>query len=1044
MLAKKLSKYESNEKNLELSHTSFDGKKYYVCDDELQTFYEIYLKYNKKNSIVERHIMLYSPVVIDFDIKQSTKKRLIDDEIIDNIYNLFVDEFKKIFVNNPNYLCYFLMRPAPYKYRDCYKDGIHIYFPNIVTTFEFQFKFREHMMPFVEDKLKNINNLNTISDTYDKSVIKSNGMFLLGSTKPNIKPYEIYKIYNNNDQTLTPIETLNILSLRNKCAALTEYINDDIKNEYIIVPNNKTKTNVEHVCHHNICSGNSNDEPLDKLEYLVMLLPEPYYDEYKKWFDIGIILYNSNKNSFDVFDKFSKQSPKYTYDETFNVWNKLNNKTYDLTLGSLIYFLKQENISYDKYKNNTDKDDDDNVCHKYDEDEFEQLLKLLPNDNQEMKYKLCVYVNTNFKKLKNILKKWYNNDILFNEHWNKSKSEKIIINVLKKYMIEYNKLDEYKEIHNKYINKRMDEEQKLNINNCIMDHKQHFDDKSNMEIDKVQNIADRSIVALLKDKYCPIKKCNHDEAYTRLVIIPKTMEMYQECSKCNDYHPQNLIRIDDKYTNVFNVNYGTINNITNITNVNVIPKEGTKLIETDKDAADIVLKHIEKKIIKSNRRYFIKENENIYIEDISPFYDDTKNFLLKEISNLNLCKYLENSNKLKPYSKNTSGAMNIMKLVLVHLNDDKEFVKQLWKSNLEKLCFKNGYYDFKERRFKEYDDETFSPIYIKKVFPERNEEKIKEVYDKILDPIFWDKDQQAYFLNWCARGLAGIPTKEKTWSCSIGLRNCGKGVLYELFKTTFEDYVLSFNPEEMICCRVGCGDIAKKMAWTIPFEFSRLNFSNELKTEDDKGRKLKLDGNIIKSISSGGDEKTARLNYKNEIRFKIQGRMMLMMNELIGVTPYDATETMELFRFKSVFKDEITDDDEEINKSGQFKFIKANPYIKNIINDDIELQNAFIHIIIDHYSEIKYILPNSMKDEKDDINDHEDSVENKLKSIFEFTKNRNDRLSISIVNEKTREIGIPKSALKTTLPKLGVVEVKDNMRFYSKIKLKQIEFIDYE
>lgn len=978
MLAKKLSKYESNEKNLELSHTSFDGKKYYVADDELQTFYEIYLKYNKKNSIVERHIMLYSPVVIDFDIKQTTKKRSIDDTIIDGIYNLFVDEFKKIFVNDTDYLCYFLMRPAPYKYRDCYKDGIHIYFPNIVTTFDFQFKFREHMMPFIEDILKNINNLNTISDTYDKSVIKSNGMFLLGSTKPNVKPYEIYKIYNNDDQTLSPIETLNILSLRNKCAALTEYINDDIKNEYIFVPDNKTKTNVEYVCHHDCSPSNSNDEPLDKLEYLVMLLPEPYYDEYKKWFDIGIILYNSNKNSFDVFDKFSKQSPKYTYDETLNVWNKLNNKTYDLTLGSLIYFLKQENISYDKYKNNTAEEHDDDVCHKYDEDEFEQLLKLLPNDNQEMKYKLCVYVNTNFKKLKNILKKWYNNDILFNEHWNKSKSEKIIINVLKKYIIEYNKLDEYKDIHNKYINKRMDEEQKLNINNCIMDHKQHFDDKSNMEIDKVQNIADRSIVALLKDKYCPIKKCNHDEAYTRLVIIPKTMEMYQECSKCNDYHPQNLIRIDDKYTNVFNVNYGTINNITNITNVNVIPKEGTKLIETDKDAADIVLEAIKDKIIKSKRRYFIKENENIYREDTSPFNDDTKNVILSEIYGLNLCKYQENTNKVKPYSKNTAGAMNIMKPVLVLMKEDNEFIKKLWYSNLYKLCFNNGYYDFKEGQFKEYDNDTYSTIYIKRDFPERNEEKIKEVYDKILDPIFWDKDQQKYFLNWCARGLAGVYT-DKTFSIGLGERNCGKGVLYELFKS-FEDYVGSFNPEEMICCRVGCGDIAKKMAWSIPFEFRRLNFSNELKTVDDRGRNLKLDGNIIKSISSGGDEKTARQNYKNEIQFKIQGRMMLMMNEMVGITPYDATETMELFKFGSVFKDKITEEEEKINKLGKFKFIKANNNIKKEINEDIELQNAFIHIVLDHYSDPKYVLPECMMENMEDIKNNDNNVESKLKA----------------------------------------------------------------
>ena len=55
-------------------------------------------------------------------------------------------------------------------------------------------------------------------------------------------------------------------------------------------------------------------------------------------------------------------------------------------------------------------------------------------------------------------------------------------------------------------------------------------------------------------------------------------------------------------------------------------------------------------------------------------------------------------------------------------------------------------------------------------------------------------------------------------------------------------------------------------------EFRRINISNELKTEDETGKKLKLDGNILKSIASGGDTQTARLNYRDAINFKIQGR----------------------------------------------------------------------------------------------------------------------------------------------------------------------------
>ena len=1039
-----LSKYETTEKIF--SHTSMTGKKYLVKDEQLDDFYNIYLKY-KRCSIIERHIDDCSQITIDMDIQQTKRIGQINDNILDEIYNEFKNNLTNIFYN-PDLTCYMLLRPKPYldKKSKNYKDGIHIYFPYIVTSFDFQYKLREQMMPILGNVLKNIENINTIENTYDKAVIQANGMFLYGSTKPGISPYEIYKIYENDRKS--PIETLGILSLRNK-KELTQYINVDIENQYKIIkpdviyikPANKSANENNENKTSNISTG---DESLDRLEYLVMLLPESYYNEYKKWFDIAAILYNSNNNSFDIFNKFSQQSDKYNEDEIIKLWEKIKMKTYNLTIGSLIYYLKQENIKFEPENKNKQENMSTNYV-KYGEKEFEEILNLLPKDNSQMKCDMCAYINTNNKKLKNTLKKWYNNDIQFNEDWKKYSSKIMIENCIKKFIIENNKLEEYKDIHNNHLNKRMEDEQKINLNNCIMDHRDFLDKKSKLEINKIQNIGDRSIVAYLNDTYCPIKKCDHDDAHTRMVFMNGTMEMYHECGKCNDYFPQNLIKIDPKHINIFNfiisnniTNNTTINNNYKSSSNNISKKDENILIETDKGGADIILKKIKNNVIKSNKRYFIRENENIYVEDYSSFYDDTKNYILKEISNMNLCKFQENIKQIRPYSKNTSGAMNILKMVMINLDEDKEFVKKLWHSNLGKLCFKNGYYDFTETRFKPYDSETFSTIYIKRDFPERNNEKIKEVYDKILDPIFWDKEQQAYFLNWCVKGLAGFPEHNKTFGCSIGNRNSGKGVLFEIFKGACGDYVGSFNPEEMICCRVGCGDIAKKMAWCIPFEFRRLNFSNELKTTDDKGRKLKLDGNIIKSISSGGDEKTARMNYKNEIQFKIQGRMMMMMNEMIGITPHDATQTMVLFRFQSEFKEEITNEEEEINKMGQYKFLKADMNIKSKINKDIGLSNAFIHILLDHYSIESYKLPKSMRDDKMDMNDNEDSIEAKLKNIFEFTNNVDDVIAITKVNDETRSIGILKSSLKTALPRLGVIEKPvNNVRCYAKIKMRQ-------
>ena len=109
-----------------------------------------------------------------------------------------------------------------------------------------------------------------------------------------------------------------------------------------------------------------------------------------------------------------------------------------------------------------------------------------------------------------------------------------------------------------------------------------------------------------------------------------------------------------------------------------------------------------------------------------------------------------------------------------------------------------------------------------------------------------------------------------------------------------------------------------------------MNFSNEIKTEDNKGNKLKLDGACIKKLSGGGDELTARLNYKDQITFKIQGRFMFFANDMIDVSPNDALKTLSVFKFQSEFKDEITDEEKRINELGQYKFCKSDPNIKNI------------------------------------------------------------------------------------------------------------------
>jgi hypothetical protein len=462
------------------------------------------------------------------------------------------------------------------------------------------------------------------------------------------------------------------------------------------------------------------------------------------------------------------------------------------------------------------------------------------------------------------------------------------------------------------------------------------------------------------------------------------------------------------------------------------------LVSNETEAVDYVIKCIGNNLVYSNGRYFIKKfkNANIYEEDKSIGNDTTKKYVLAYITTLNiyLVTYTNEKESIKQLSKRTKGATDILKLFIAKFNSDEEFIKKLWYSNIYKLCFINGYYDFKTMTFKEYDDDTYTTIYVEKNYKsDVNDKYIKKVYDMILKPIFPDEQQLKYFLNWYSRAIAGH-FEDKTWVVGIGGRNSGKSVITDLFKHTFNEYIDTFNAEELCVCK-NMGDIAKRLAWCVGFEYKRIIFSNEVKTENDN-MKNKLDGVVIKSIT-GGDEKTARKLYSNEVKFKLQSKMCLFMNEIIDITPYDATETLNIIEFCNTFKSEITEDDVKFNnESEKCKRLLANPDIKfELLNQDI--QHAFIHILISHYTKDKIKQPEIIEDNKLFYCPEEIKKGCLLNELFEFTHNPKDKITLAEYNNILTKNNINKSSAKIELQKNCVSDCKiQSTRYKRGIKIK--------
>ena len=327
------------------------------------------------------------------------------------------------------------------------------------------------------------------------------------------------------------------------------------------------------------------------------------------------------------------------------------------------------------------------------------------------------------------------------------------------------------------------------------------------------------------------------------------------------------------------------------------------IVDNDKEGADYVNDKIKNDYIICDERIFIR---------IDNLWTENKHSILRQLISIvgNMNIFVEGKDDIICISKTASGCKNI--LHFVNPTHDNQFIVKLWESNRFKLCYQNGYWDFKKKKLMPYDDSTLTTIMIKRPYVESKEEHRKEVWDRIINPIFNHNYQMAQsYLNFNARGLAG-DIEDKRWAVCEGERNCGKGVIVGLLENSFENYVGTTNSENFLF-KAGQSDSAKSLSWLVPFEFKRLCITNEC-SKDTEG-KIRINGNILKKLTSGGDRIEARQNYKDEINFKIQARPIIFCNDLPPISPADAKELVYLYSYPSKFIDK---DDKRIGNNTHF------------------------------------------------------------------------------------------------------------------------------
>lgn len=364
-----------NEKGSKKYNITSMGKpagSYYIPEESYEEFLNIYSKSIKNGlqcHLTEKPSEI-SSILVDFDLKfefdQVSRKYTVGD--IHKIVSFSFSYLKKyIKLNEENAKCYVFEREEPYTKNGYTKDGIHMIFPFIHANADFKHLFRNYLISKLGNTFEEMENLNSIENTIDSTVIDRNNWMLYGSNKINLKPYKLTYIINkegDEEDLITNIdEIIKICSVafNNKYEIkfrksnkeqyeqeLEKYksINKSIKDKKNPI-NNSTKSISGNKT--NYKSKTENQEDIEFAKKLASILSYTRAEDYKSWIEVGWCLHNIDNSLMDSWIDFSKKSTKYNDGECENLWSGMKKR--NLGMGSLCRWARIDNPSkFEEYR----------------------------------------------------------------------------------------------------------------------------------------------------------------------------------------------------------------------------------------------------------------------------------------------------------------------------------------------------------------------------------------------------------------------------------------------------------------------------------------------------------------------------------------------------------------------------------------------------------------------------------------------------------------------------------------------------------------------
>jgi ribosomal protein L30/L7E len=386
------------------------------------------------------------------------------------------------------------------------------------------------------------------------------------------------------------------------------------------------------------------------------------------------------------------------------------------------------------------------------------------------------------------------------------------------------------------------------------------------------------------------------------------------------------------------------NEILNLEGLN-LKKINHKVVSNDEEACNTLLEEMNGYIYSCKNNLYVKTKlNNIWTNNDS----DVDREIVNTILGMDIVT-MDNFGRYKTYSKDITGVNTLLKLIRYKCPVNENLIETIRTHSKGKIFFSDGVYDFSSGKFRQETDEDMTPIRINRKYNSNIDETTKTELIKLMNSIFEEDKQTVNMLQHGARGLAGC-IEDKDFVVGTGLRDCGKGIITQLFTQAFGVYATEVNANNFIGTkRIGVSDEAKNRMWLLPHMWSRLLFANECDI-DNGSEKATINGVLIKSLMSGGDVQKARALYKSEIDFIFNGRLIMFMNDLPEIKPVDTCQHMTLFEFPNKFIMPEDYCEKKKNKELQPYEKKADPNLKEKLKNEKYI-DAFIQLVFENYTD---------------------------------------------------------------------------------------------